>query len=72
MTALDLTTATPGPLARLGALATSLRAGMARRAVYRRTVSELDALRDRDLADLGIARSQIRSIALQASREAVV
>ncbi|SHJ12874.1 DUF1127 domain-containing protein [Wenxinia saemankumensis] len=33
---------------------------------YRATFNELSALNDRDLADLGIARSQIRSIALQA------
>lgn len=34
---------------------------------YRTTLDELEALSDRDLADLGIARSMIRSIAYQAA-----
>lgn len=38
----------------------------ARRAVYRRTVDELHALSDRDLADLGFHRSEIPRIARQA------
>lgn len=37
---------------------------------YRRTVNELSNLRDRDLADLGISRSDIPAIARQASRTA--
>ncbi|MGP6089762.1 DUF1127 domain-containing protein [Antarctobacter jejuensis] len=41
----------------------------ARRAVYRRTVGELQALRDRDLADLGFHRSDIPRIARQAVEE---
>ena len=40
-----------------------------RRAVYRRTYSELAALGDRELADLGIARAQIPDIAKEASDE---
>ncbi|MGR3496652.1 DUF1127 domain-containing protein [Citreimonas sp.] len=43
---------------------------MARRAVYRRTLNELYSLSDRDLADLGIHRSQVRSIAWQAAQDA--
>ncbi|MGR3497475.1 MAG: DUF1127 domain-containing protein [Limimaricola soesokkakensis] len=39
--------------------------------VYRRTVSELSRLSDRDLADLGFARSQIREIARDAATRAV-
>ncbi|MDP5217837.1 DUF1127 domain-containing protein [Ruegeria sp. 2205SS24-7] len=35
--------------------------------LYRRTLSELSALSDRDLADLGIHRSMIRQIAMEAS-----
>lgn len=43
------------------------RLGDARRrySVYRQTVAELNALSDRDLADLGIARSSITSIATE-------
>ena len=44
-----------------------LRAGVAdaitRRRIYRRTVAELSQLSNRELADLGIARSMIRGIA---------
>lgn len=35
---------------------------------YRNTVSELNSLSARELADLGIARSDIRSVARQATR----
>jgi uncharacterized protein YjiS (DUF1127 family) len=41
-----------------------------RQALYNRTVSELDALTDRDLADLGIPRADIRRIAREAARAA--
>ena len=35
---------------------------------YRNTVSELNALSQRDLDDMGIARSQIRELARKAAR----
>jgi uncharacterized protein YjiS (DUF1127 family) len=35
---------------------------------YKRTVSELESLTDRDLADLGIARSDIQRLAREATR----
>jgi uncharacterized protein YjiS (DUF1127 family) len=35
--------------------------------VYQRTVSELDAMSDRDLADLGVSRLSIRDIAREAA-----
>ncbi|WP_114947981.1 DUF1127 domain-containing protein [Microvirga calopogonii] len=35
---------------------------------YRQTFRELDALNDRELADLGMGRRDIRAIARQASR----
>lgn len=35
--------------------------------VYRQTIGELKALNDRDLADLGIARSMIEGIAAEAA-----
>lgn len=38
-----------------------------RYSVYRQTVAELNALNDRDLADLGISRSSITSIATEAA-----
>ena len=41
-----------------------------RRAIFLRTYSELQALSDRDLADLGFARSEIGSLARDAARKA--
>lgn len=40
---------------------------MAKRKVYRTTVNELSALSNRDLADLGIHRSMIKRLALEAA-----
>ena len=40
---------------------------LARRRVYRKTYHELSMLTDRDLADLGIPRSNIRRLALEAA-----
>ena len=45
----------------------TLREQMATRAIYRATVAELNTLSARDLADLGIHRSSIRSIAYEAA-----
>ncbi|WP_083194251.1 DUF1127 domain-containing protein [Leisingera sp. JC1] len=44
-----------------------LRSAIARRKIYRTTCHELSVLSDRDLADLGIARSSIRRLALEAA-----
>lgn len=41
-----------------------------RRKVYRTTVRELNALSTRELADLGIPRSMITRLALEAARAA--
>jgi len=38
------------------------------RAIYRQTFDELSVLTDRDLADLGIARASIPSVAREAAR----
>ena len=38
-----------------------------RRAIYRTTFAELDALSDRDLNDLGLARRNIRAVAHDAA-----
>ena len=40
---------------------------MARRAVYRQTVRELNDLNARELADLGMSRSMIRNVAYEAA-----
>lgn len=50
-----------------GDLLADLRVYMSRRAVYRQTVRELNSLNGRDLADLGIQRTMIRSIARDAA-----
>ncbi|MBS1303831.1 DUF1127 domain-containing protein [Loktanella sp. SALINAS62] len=39
----------------------------AKRRVYRTTLTELSALSNRELADLGIARSMIKGIAIEAA-----
>lgn len=45
----------------------AFRARSEQRKVYRNTVRELSALTDRDLADLGLSRSMIKSIAHEAA-----
>lgn len=45
----------------------NLRDAYRRYKMYRQTVRELAALSDRELNDLGIARSSIRSIAMEAA-----
>ncbi len=44
-----------------------IRQALAKRRVYRATFSELAALTDRDLRDLGIPRSNIKRIAKEAA-----
>ncbi|MEC8628973.1 MAG: DUF1127 domain-containing protein [Pseudomonadota bacterium] len=41
----------------------SLKVALARRAVYKRTVAELNMLNDRELNDLGLHRSMIKGLA---------
>jgi uncharacterized protein YjiS (DUF1127 family) len=60
-------TATAGWADRLGAYAATLREASRRRAVYRRTLAELRALSERDLADLGIHSAMIPQIAHEAA-----
>lgn len=45
----------------------SVKAALARRAIYVQTVDELNALSDRDLSDLGISRFQIADLAREAA-----
>ena len=52
---------------RFGAFITDLREARAKRRVYRTTLNELSSLSNRELADLGIARGEVRNIAMQAA-----
>ncbi|SMY07703.1 DUF1127 domain-containing protein [Flavimaricola marinus] len=52
---------------RFSGLRASLADRYAKYKVYRSTMTELDTLSDRELADLGIHRSSIRAIAIEAA-----
>ncbi|MFG5381903.1 DUF1127 domain-containing protein [Yoonia sp. R2-816] len=52
---------------RFAAFRIRLAENAAKRKTYRTTVAELEALSSRDLADLGMSRSMIKSIALEAA-----
>jgi uncharacterized protein YjiS (DUF1127 family) len=56
-----------GLLDRLLVLKDSVVIAMQQRRVFASTVAELNALTDRELADLGIARASIRAIAHEAA-----
>ena len=60
-------TAHSGIVGRIEAFIEARREASAKRRVYNQTLRELQALTNRDLADLGIARSNIRSVAYQAA-----
>lgn len=47
----------------------ALKVKFARYRVYRETISELSSLSNRELADLGLNRSMIKRLALQAAYE---
>ncbi len=51
----------------LGAPLLRLRTALGRRAVYQQTLRELQALSDRELADLGISQHNIRALAHEAA-----
>ncbi|MFQ6549498.1 DUF1127 domain-containing protein [Aestuariibius sp. 2305UL40-4] len=59
--------ASHGFAARFAAAKTDLRARWDAYRIYRRTFDELARLNDRDLADLGLHRSAIKAIALEAA-----
>ncbi|SEM53892.1 Uncharacterized conserved protein YjiS, DUF1127 family [Loktanella fryxellensis] len=59
------TTTTTAP--RSTGLVARITDALAARKVYRTTLTELQALDNRDLADLGISRSMIKSIAYEAA-----
>lgn len=52
---------------RFAALVASFKVSMAQRRVYTRTLAELNALTDRELTDLGIARGMIVEISREAA-----
>ncbi|MEX3316983.1 DUF1127 domain-containing protein [Sulfitobacter sp. PS-8MA] len=55
--------AAKGPLSYFASLWTAMTEARARRASYRQTLNELQALSDRELADIGLARCDIRRLA---------
>lgn len=52
---------------RLARLVKDVRMAMDRRRVFNRTVRELSALSSRELADLGLSRSMITRVAIEAA-----
>lgn len=56
-----------GIMDRITAMVKSVKDSMHRRRVYNQTVSELSNLSQRELTDLGISRSMISQIAIEAS-----
>ena len=65
--ATDYITAKAGIAERLRVSFLGFAAEMLRRRAFRQTVASLDVLTDRQLADLGLKRSEIRRIAYQAA-----
>lgn len=59
--------AASGLIGRLFAAIQRMQEHRARRAIYRQTLRELNALTSRDLADLGISRNMIGQIAHEAA-----
>ncbi|WP_298846890.1 DUF1127 domain-containing protein [uncultured Ruegeria sp.] len=54
-----------------GALVENAKIRFVRHRMYRQTVSELSALSNRELADLGLHRSMIRRVAMQAANDQI-
>lgn len=52
---------------RVVAVVASIRDAVRRRAVYRQTLRELNALTERDLSDLGLHKSMIHHVAREAA-----
>jgi uncharacterized protein YjiS (DUF1127 family) len=52
---------------RIGSAVRMVKDSVARRQLYNRTLTELNGLTDRDLADLGISRANISDLAREAS-----
>lgn len=56
-----------GLVQRLGHMIAAWKQSYAEYRVYRKTLSELQALTDRELADLGLSRSEIRRVSYHAA-----
>ncbi len=68
MAYVNSTSATTGTITeRFQGFVKDLRVALDRRAVYNRTIRELRALSNRDLADLGLSREMITRVALEAA-----
>ncbi|WP_322889633.1 MULTISPECIES: DUF1127 domain-containing protein [unclassified Yoonia] len=68
MTTFNITLPANLPFAdRVSGFRVSLSEKMAKRKVYLTTLRELQSLSNRDLADLGLSRTELRSIALEAA-----
>ncbi len=63
----DIRIARPAFGAWLRESAQTIRAQFAQRRLYRKTLAELQALDNRDLADIGLNRSMIRRVAHEAA-----
>ncbi|WP_420858535.1 DUF1127 domain-containing protein [Marivivens marinus] len=57
-------------MARLSGLRAELAERARKNRVYRDTLNELAVMTDRDLADIGISRSMIKGVALEAAKRA--
>ena len=56
-----------GIVARFHTVLENYKSASAKRKIYRRTVAELNELTNADLADIGISRSMIKRIAIEAA-----
>ncbi len=65
--ATETRTAAFGLTAVVGNITAQVSEFFAKRKVYANTINELEALNDRELADLGIARSMIKRVAIEAA-----
>ena len=71
MAYMNTTTAnTTSVFARIGGAFEALATRYKQHRLYRETLDGLSALSNRELADLGLSRSMIRRLAIEASREA--
>ena len=67
MTYVNARSSSVGMADRVAAMFKVVKESADRRQMYRRTVAELNALSDRDLADLGMARCDIAAAAHEAT-----
>ncbi|EBA09377.1 DUF1127 domain-containing protein [Sagittula stellata] len=67
--ATEYTTQPQSALTSFSGIVETIRARRARRKVFNQTFRELSSLSNRELADLGLGRSEIRRVAYQAAYE---